>query len=187
MWVDKSYWGVQGWEVTTTAADTQGTCFLAEPAWTAPVQIHHIVFANDVANGCGYTGFQTGNIGIAGVDYIAIVGSIAYNAAQGSLTCNNGIDIYQPIQSDSLPGTHIYLAGNFAFGNFDPNPCGDIAPGDGEGITLDTWDGSADALPSAYAGQGVVDNNILVANGGRGLLAGDNGSGTPPFADLPSS
>jgi hypothetical protein len=184
MWVDKSYWGIQGWEVTTTATDTQGTCFLAEPAWVAPVQVHHIIFANDIANGCGYTGFQSGNIGSAGVDYIAIVGSIAYNAAQGSLNCNNGIDIYQPIQSDSLPGTHIYLAGNFSFGNFDPDPCGGIIPGDGEGITLDTWDGSAGGPASPYAGQGVVDNNILVANGGRGLLAGDNGVGTPPFAQI---
>jgi hypothetical protein len=184
MWVDHSYWGVQGWEVTTTAGDTQGTCFLAEPAYVAPVQIHHVIFANDVANGCGYTGFQTGNIGSAGVDYIAIVGSIAYNAAQGSLTCNNGLDIYQPIQSDALPGTHIYLAGNFMFGNFDPNPCGGIIPGDGEGITLDTWDGSAGGPSSPYAGQGVVDNNILVANGGRGLLAGDNGTGAPPFAQI---
>lgn len=184
MWVDQSYWGVQGWEVTTTADDTQGSCFLAEPGYVARTQIHHIIFANDIANGCGYTGFQTGNIGTAGVDYVAIVGSIAYNAAQGSLTCNNGIDIYQPVQSDSLPGTHIYLAGNFSFGNFDPNPCGGIIPGDGEGIALDTWDGSADGLPSSYAGQGVIDNNILVANGGRGLLAGDNGTGTPPFAQI---
>lgn len=184
MWVDQSYWGVQGWEVTTTAADTQGTCFLAEPAYVAPVQIHHVIFANDIANGCGYTGFQTGNIGSAGVDYIAIVGSIAYNAAQGSLTCNNGIDIYQPIESDALPGTHIYLAGNFSFGNFDPNPCGGIIPGDGEGITFDTWDGSAGGPPSPYAGQGVVDNNILIANGGRGLLVGDNGTGTAPFSQI---
>jgi hypothetical protein len=184
VWVDQSYWGVQGWEVTTTADDTQGTCFLAEPAYVAPVEIHHIIFANDIANGCGYTGFQSGNIGSAGVDYIAVVGSIAYNAAQGNLTCNNGIDIYQPVQSDALPGTHIYLAGNFAFGNFDPNPCGGIIPGDGEGITLDTWDGSADGLASPYAGQAIVDNNILVANGGRGLLVGNNGEGTPPFAQI---
>jgi len=187
MWVDKSYWGVQGWEVTTAATDTQGTCFLAEPAYVAPVQIHHVIFANDIANSCGYTGFQTGNIGSAGVDYIAIVGSIAYNAAQGSLTCNNGIDIYQPIQSDSLPGTHIYLAGNFSFGNFDPDPCDNpaITPGDGEGITWDgTGDVSAGGPTPPYAGQGVVDNNILVANGGRGLLAGNNGTGMPPFAQI---
>jgi len=184
MWVDQSYWGVQGWEATTTADDTQGTCFLAEPSYVAPTEIHHIIFANDIANGCGYTGFQSGNIGSAGVDYVAVVGSIVYNAAQGILTCNNGIDIYQPVQSDALPGTHIYLAGNFSFGNIDPDPCGGIIPGDGEGITLDTWDGSADGLAAPYAGQGVVDNNILIANGGRGLLAGNNGTGAGPFAHI---
>jgi hypothetical protein len=184
MWVDRSYWGVQGWEVSTSAEDTGGTCFLAEPAWKDPNEIHHIIFANNVANGCGYTGFMTGNNGSASVDYIAIVGNIAYNAAQGSLTCNNGIDIYEPVQSDALPGTHIYLAGNFSFGNFDPNPCAGIQPGDGEGITLDTFDGVDTGMPFPYAAQAVVENNILVANGGRGLLVGDNGTGTPPFAQI---
>src|ERR1039458_8460248 len=114
----------------------------------------------------------------------AVVGNIAYNAAQGSLTCNNGIDIYEPVQSDALPGTHIYLAGNFSFGNFDPNPCAGIQPGDGEGITLDTFDGVDTGMPFPYAAQAVVENNILVANGGRGLLVGDNGTGTPPFAQI---
>ena len=186
MWVDQSYWGVQGWEITTTATDEAGSCFLAEPPWAAPVNINHIIFANDVANGCGATGFATGNNGNASVDYIVIVGNIAYNAAQSDATCNNGIDIYQPIQSDAMPGTHIYLAGNFSFGNFDHNPCAGLTPGDGEGITLDTFDGADSGLPSSYAAQAVVDNNILAANGGRGLLVGTNNdvSGTPPFAHV---
>src|SRR6266702_8028290 len=40
MWVDKSYWGVQGWEVTTSDSDVYGTCFLATPRYSSPVEIH---------------------------------------------------------------------------------------------------------------------------------------------------
>jgi hypothetical protein len=32
MWVDQSYWGVQGWEVTTSGSDLYGTCFVAQPS-----------------------------------------------------------------------------------------------------------------------------------------------------------
>ena len=187
MWVDQNYWGVQGWEVTTTSGDTAGTCFLAEPNWTTPITIHHIIFANDVANGCGYNGFASGNNGTASVDYIVIVGNIAFNAALANNGCNNGIDIYQPVESDSLPGTHIYVAGNFSFGIVDVNPCNGGPPTDGEGLSFDTFDGDSgypDGPSSPYAAQAVADNNILVANGGRGLMAGNNGNGTGPFAHI---
>ncbi len=62
MWVDKSYWGVQGWEITTSASDTYGTCFMAQPNYV-PAEIHHIIFANDIANGCSQGGFATVNHG----------------------------------------------------------------------------------------------------------------------------
>src|SRR5215469_2975064 len=29
MWIDQSYWGVQGWEITTSASNLYGTCFIA--------------------------------------------------------------------------------------------------------------------------------------------------------------
>src|SRR5580693_1365169 len=91
MWVDKSYWGVQGWEVTTSASDNYGSCFTATPAYSSPQQVHHIIFANDVANGCSQGGFTSVNHGNVGVDYFAVIGTIAYNAAQGSATCTSGI------------------------------------------------------------------------------------------------
>src|SRR5580700_6142100 len=37
---------------------------------------------------------------------------------------------------DTLPGTHVYVAGNFAWDNFDPNPCNGGTPTDGEGIDI---------------------------------------------------
>ncbi len=174
MAVTESYWGVQGWEVTSIGETD--ACFTAYPA--AGVEIHHIIFANDIANGCYLSGFQSGNNGDAGIDYLVVVGTITYNASQTSVACASGIDIYQPVQSDSLPGTHIYIAGNFSWANFDANPCAGGAPSDGEGVILDTLDGSQGGLPSPYAAQVVVDNNILIANGGRGFQVFNNSAGS---------
>jgi len=175
MAVTQSYWGVQGWEVTAIG-DTDA-CFTAYPP-SSTVQIHHLIFANNVANGCHNSGFTTGNNGNAGVDYLAVIGNIAYNASQSSQFCASGISIYQPVQSDSVPGTHIYIAGNFSWDNFDSNPCRGGAPSDGNGILIDTPDGSQSGLPSPYAAQIVVDNNILIANGGRGFDVFNNSAGS---------
>ena len=80
MAIGTSYWGVQGWEVDGTAIS--GPCFLAYPMGSTPVTMHHVAFANDIANGCGGAGFSfnpatQGSPTNAGVDYIAVVGSIA--------------------------------------------------------------------------------------------------------------
>ena len=148
MLVDQSYWGVQGWEVTTT--QKYAGCFAATPNTTRQTEIHHIVFANNVANGCmasglasyNFTTGQTGYISTASVDYIAIIGNIAYNATQDNTHCYSGINIYQPIASDGNSGLHIYVAGNFSYGNKNPDPCNGTAPTDGNGIIFDTFDGS---------------------------------------------
>jgi hypothetical protein len=171
MRVTASNWGVQGWEVT--ASGTFASCFSAAPP--GPSTLHHVIFANNIANGCSASGFATFNIGNASVDYIVILGNIAYNAAQSGAYCYSGISIYQPIQSDTLPGTHIYIAGNFSYKNLDPNPCSGGTPTDGEGIILDTLNGSSSGF-SPYAQQVVVDNNLLFLNGGRGLEVGGGGN-----------
>ena len=180
MWVDKSYWGVQGWEITTAASDTYGTCFIAQPNWGTPQTIHHIIFANNVANGCAQSGFaSTPNIpSLKGVDYLVIVGNVAYNAAQGSGTCASGISVWEPVQSDSVAGTHIYVAGNFSYANLDPSTCNGTSPTDGEGIIFDTFDGSQTTGLSPYTAQAVATNNILVGNGGKGLEVYNNQAGS---------
>jgi hypothetical protein len=163
---------VQGWEVSATG--TYSACFAAVPT---SASIHHVVFANNVANGCGANGFTTFSRGNASVDYIAIVGNIAYNAAQSGSECYSGISIFQPVQSDSRPDTHIYVAGNLSYGNFDPNPCAGGIPTDGEGIILDTFDGSGGRFSSPYSARALVENNILISNGGRGLEVNNNKAG----------
>jgi hypothetical protein len=163
MTVNASYWGVAGWEVNTVG--TGGPCFQeASPSSTI---IHHVIFFDDIANGCDAAGFADNNYG-TGADYFVVLASIAYDAVQGNAACNEGINVYEPAPSDSLPGTHIYIAGNFSFDNVDPNPCGGGTPTDGEGVSLDTLS----AVP--YTQQVVADNNIILANGGRGLLVGNN-------------
>jgi hypothetical protein len=179
MWVDQSYWGVQGWEISAAASDVVGTCFMAAPNWDNPVEIHHIIFANDISNGCTQGGFSLINRGSVGVDYFAVVGSIAYDAAQGSVSCTSGISIFQPVQSDSAPGTHLYVAGNFSYANLNPSSgCAGTAPTDGEGIIFDTFDGSQGGPPTPYTAQAVAENNIVIGNGGRGIEVVKNAAGS---------
>jgi len=84
-------------------------------------------------------------------------------SAQTSDECYSGFDAYGPVASDSLPGTHIYIAGNFGIANVNPNPCGGGLPTDGEGVIFDTWQ------DNTYNQQAVIDNNILIFNGGRAI------------------
>ncbi len=170
MWVDQSYWGVQGWEITTSQY-IYGACFHAGPSSGS---VHHIIFANNVANGCMGGGFNAYNkSSSASVDYIAYVGNIAYNSTQGSGACYSGLNIYQPIASDANAGTHMYIAGNFSYRNMEPPVCAGTAPTDGEGVNLDTFDfGQGGGHP--YLQQAVVENNILVGNGGRAIEIENN-------------
>jgi hypothetical protein len=174
MRVSASYWAVYGWEATTTSGG--GACFSARPP-TSSTTIHHIIFANDIANGCQQGGIITFNNGAASVDYPAIVGNIVYNAAQNGTVCYSGISIYTPQPSDTNAGTHILVSGNFSYLNVDADPCNGGTPTDGEGIIFDDFDASQ-ISGTAYTQQAVANNNILVANGGRGFQAYQNKTGS---------
>ena len=178
--IGKSYWGVQGFEVSTGGGNNYAACFNTYSATGAT--IHHIIFANNIANGCEAGGIALSNISTTvGYDYVAIVGNIAYNAAQTNLLCSAGFGFYQPIASDSLPGTHLYMAGNFSWDNVVPDPCGGFTrPYDGEGIALDTLDGSQGGLPSPYNQQIVVTNNITFLNGSWGISVEGGGNTAAP-------
>jgi hypothetical protein len=160
MWVTSSYWGVQGWEVSATGG--QASCFASYPP-TSTANLHHIIFANDIANGCYGAGFENIPNGSAGTDYFVLIGNIAYNAAQQTIQCGSGISIFEPAQSDTLSGTHIYVAGNYTWANVDGNPCAGGTPTDGEGIIFDTLDGLG------YTQQAVMENNVSFLNGSSGL------------------
>ena len=178
MKINKSYWGVSGWEVINTG--TGGGCFTAAP--TSGASIHHIVFANNIANRCASSGFTTYPYNTSGsVDYVVIIGNIAWNAATATTFCNSGISVYEPIKTDSEPGTHIYIAGNFTFDTFSPTNCnGGGSTYDGNGIVLDDVGGAQSGL-TPYDQQIVVDNNLSVFNGVFGLATTGNGSTDAPI------
>lgn len=163
--IDQSYWGVQGWEVTETASTPAG-CFLAVPNFATQLPVHHNIFANNIANGCYSGGIAVGLSSTGSADYEAIIGNVAYDAAKGT-ACYSNINVLSPYNFDTQPGTHIYVAGNFSFKALNTPNCNSSNPAtDGEGINIDTLDNGG---TSPYTGQVVVDDNILVSNGGRGL------------------
>lgn len=178
--VSASYWGIQGWEVDNTAGGTGGgNCFTIFPPGSL-ANIHHIIFADNIANTCPLDGFSSANRAQAGVDYIAYIGNISYAAAQANTFCGSGFSVYQPVAHDSVAGTHIYLAGNFSISTGDPSGCYD-----GNGFILDTFDGDQLPLTQSYPQQAAMENNISVSNAGKGILIENNKfSPGPPFATL---
>ena len=168
--VQASHWSFMGWEVSTPAGSSAyASCFQATPGDAGP--IHDIYFINDIANGCQAGGFTASNA----VDYFAAVADIAWNAAQNSPFCYSGFSVYQPVASDTLPGTHIYLSQLFAWHNVDPGWCQNGPSIDGEGVILDTFNGAqGHAIP--YTQQAVVENVIAVFNGAGGILEGGSGN-----------
>lgn len=180
MQIGTSYWGVSGWEIDGTSAT--GDCFYATPSTTA--NLTHIIFANDIANGCGLSGFGTDvSAGNYGSDYITFIGNASYGNAGGTVNCSSGFSIWEPIASDTAPGTHIYVAGNFAWANYN-GLCNSGVPQDGDGIIFDTFDGDQTGTPIPYRGQALADNNILVGNGGRGFVTVGNWEGTAPYSNV---
>lgn len=165
--VGQSFWGVQGWELSATTTDNFNSCFTVNS--NNGVSVHHIIFANDISKNCegGGFGFADHSTSISW-DYGVMIGNWAYNSATGTSLCYSGFSVYQPIALDTLPGTHIYIAGNIANDNVDGNMCGGGVGTDGEGITLDTLDFSQGG-GSAYTQQVVVDNNITIFNGNAGI------------------
>jgi len=177
-YIDKSYWGVQGWEVD---GNNNGDCFAAQPSPVNPFTVHHVIFANNIANNCGVVAFGSSNLyqsTTASADYLVVVGNIAYNSASANVEfCGNSISFYEPILSDTNSGTHFLVAGNFTYDNVDNPACAYGSPTDGEGIILDTFNGSAGGI-TPYAGQTVIENNISIFNGSRGIWVLQDSAGS---------
>lgn len=170
MYVSASYWGISGWEITDSWAF--GNCYYVQGSGSA--SIHHIIFANDVANQCVGGGFVAfANSSTAKVDYINFIGDIAYGTSTGSEVCASGYSMGFLPPLDALPGTHLYVAGSFAWNNFDPATCASSAATDGEGLIFDTL------RQYSFTGQATAANNIFVGNGGRGIEVNNNNTGTP--------
>jgi Chitobiase/beta-hexosaminidase C-terminal domain len=176
IWVSKSHWAVMGFEVRNpSATSADSSCFKASPLRAATIT--DVAFINDIANGCGLGGFATAPYyagGSYGVDYFIMIADIAYNAAQTKAQCANGISIWKPVNYDTLPGTHTYIAQYFGWGNVEPRVCGGTAATDGEGVIFDTFSAFG------YTGQTALEDSLTVFNGSHGIEVWENAS-TPIF------
>ena len=163
--INSSYWGVAGFEVDDLASGGFSlSCFGTYPGGGT---LHHVVFANNVANTCPLAAFGGGSAGTKGTDYLAIVGNIAYNAGTSNFNCGSNIDVFTPVASDNAPGTHIFVAGNFSYHSVNPayENCFD-----GNGIIMDTFDGNSTPGAVPYTAQTVIENNFSLSNGGSGIV-----------------
>jgi hypothetical protein len=173
--INAPYWGISGFVVTRTGATQDGSCIWITGGSTIT---HHVVIANNVVKNCiggGIYGITTSNLG---TDYIAIVGNAVYASAGGTTHCNSGISTIGMQNFDTLPGTHQYIAGNFAWGNVQGTNCNGSANSDGEGIQIDQSDGSYFASPNPYTGQTVMENNMMLGNGNAGVVYTRHKEGT---------
>lgn len=175
MLIQASNWEIFGWQVSVTGAAYTG-CFGIQPAGNA--NLHDIYFINNVASGCQGGGFVASDNGKASVDYLAWVGDIAYNAAQGNAYCFSGFSILHPAMTDTQPGTHLYMAQDFAWHNLEPARCAGVNSTDGEGFILDTFSGTATIPP--YTQQAVIEDVIAIYNGAYGIFEGGSGNSSAP-------
>ena len=171
MVLDQSNWAIIGGEFSTTGTSGTSDCIAVTPSTTA--NIHHIALINLFFNGCNGYGIHMVSFyanAAYSVDYLAVVGAVVY-AAQGQ--CPEAVEFWQPSNYDTLPGTHWYLAGVFAWdtiGGIDGGTC----PYDGNGVNFDTWG------TNNYTGQTVAEQSLLIGNYGPGLAL--NGVGTAVVA-----
>jgi hypothetical protein len=177
MVIDASYWGVFGWEITTSSGASIACFFVAPP--NSSTSIHHVIIANSIANGCQNGGFSAVYSGSAATDYVVYIADIAYNAAQQGPGCASGFNIVNPVAHDTVSGTHDYGNQLFSFSNVDGATCASPAPTDGEGFILDS------IFTNSYTQQIVIENMIAVGNGGRCMevLGNNSGSGAPIYIE----
>jgi hypothetical protein len=153
------YGFVEGFTVTAGGANSRVYQVYACPSGDGGpnVVLHHWGFINDIAYNAG-DGYDTNDCGSSGgqntygVDYWAVVGSIAQNAAQDPI-CLAAIDAVGPGQITSITysGTHVYMYNNYSYANVNTS-CRTVS--DTESFMFDTWD----AHDVTY--QGVIANNI---------------------------
>lgn len=114
---------------------------------------------------------DSGGAGIAanGTDYLTVANNvIERNATSGATSCLSGITIYQLRNTDGGTGLHNAVTGNVVTGNTNsPGPgCNDT---DGNGIIIDDSRNLQGSAYPAYTAATLVSDNLVYANGGRGI------------------
>ena len=178
--IDMSYWGVQGFEATDPS-NPYGACFAIQPRFQT-VTIHHIVFANNVANTCPLAGVDgsmwDGGTGPSSYDYFVWSGNLVWNGAVSSAFCGSAFSVGFPRMADNALGSHALITQNIGIDTTAGQNCssGGVSGGetDGSGIILDRLD------ILNYTAALTIENNLFVNNGGIGIHQFINGTGGSP-------
>jgi len=150
VFINSSNWAMEGFYCNPSLATgaggvPKGRCYESNGSSV----IHHVAFINDISADSLQAADtdDNGNTGAVGVDYFAVLGMIAQNSAQDPI-CLAAIDVVSPGVSDTLPGTHFYVNGNFSFNHQAPpgNPtCSDVeaymadSPGNHNSLAQEVW------------------------------------------------
>lgn len=133
---------------------------------------HHIVIRNN-----SVSKFGGGGISTLGADYITIEGNRVYDNAWFSPYANSGISVLGGWNSDAKTDYKMIIRNNQIYGNQQLVPwfqTGTVT--DGNGIIIDTTRNkdtfnTDTGANGAYRGRTLIENNLVYANGGRGIHA----------------
>jgi parallel beta-helix repeat protein len=145
---------------------TSGNGIGVGPSLDGKTYAHHIVIRNNQVHGLGGGGIYTFR-----ADYITIDNNRVYNNGWYSPYGCSGISTLQNRNSDNNTGTKMVIRGNTVYGNANFVPFfsqGYIT--DGNGIIVDdSLNTLLDSPLGAYEGRTLIANNVVYANGGRGI------------------
>jgi Right handed beta helix region len=136
---------------------------------------HDVVIRNNVVHDCSASGITT-----AFADAVTIVHNVVYNNSWWGVNDGSGISIW--MLTDVVPANgpyKNYIVGNFVYNNYCNLPFRYFRPvpaiTDGNGIIIDT-SSHITRMPNMpsyppYQGRTYIANNIVFANGGKGITA----------------
>jgi hypothetical protein len=164
--VNANYVMVDGFDLQDTGtgnAFTAGTNTLSNGK---VIVYHHIAAVRNIAH-------DSGGAGLSAIhsDYVRFEGNTVYKNSSRSTYGDSGIDLWEMQASDALPGFHIVIRNNLSYSNVESDIQASLQT-DGEGIILDSFDYADPMYESTpYAQETLVENNVIWANGGRGIEA----------------
>lgn len=151
-----------------TGSVANQSCFFYETNSGTGQFNHHITEDHLTLSNCGCDSLYA-----QGGDYYTITNNVATNnGASCSSASVSAVHIYQPINFDNLPGTHILVANNELSGESKgtgPQSDGNgiQVPDDGNG-TQGGWCANWSASQCPYSSQVVIQNNFVNGNDGDG-------------------
>jgi parallel beta-helix repeat protein len=159
----------------TIPARMTNNCFAVIPDYATRRLSHHVKIIGNTARQCSGAGIYS-----VWADYVTIENNHVYDNAWWSSYANSGISTYQNRDIDDSTDTKMVIRNNVLWGNanFIPFRFSDPDPAkrsitDGNGIIIDDARNTQtiidDTPAPPYRGRTLVENNIAVGNGARGI------------------